>query len=713
MKTSMITFALRLGCGALLLAAVPALADDAATPQKSLDPAMAAFLVQSGGGRLVIPQLKVLSPEIADILCQFPGDLLLDNVTEIDEAVAASLARHTCESWRACVRWIRGNVRPPALTLNGVKDLSDDAAAALAEHPGRIELRGLRKLASLPLATKLANHAPSTNDTNPGVRAWKEDKYLDALMFHAEQAQMDKLFFLPGNPLHLDNVASLVPTVVSELARHRGLLSLNGLKTLSDESAAALGRHMGGLLLDGLTVLSNAAAEELAGSDGRLSLSGVTSLTDEQLEFMSAHEGELQLDGIRSLSDHQAAILAKHTGSISLGGVTEASPMVLTAILNKPKAVDAWIRLDGLHSLPDELAGVLGGCGCSVSLCGVRTISPATAASLAASSGAIRLNGITEMPSEIAQCFSGKDNALELNGLQKMPVELADALADHRGSLSLDGVQSLSRDVAMALSNHEGPLSLAGISTIDDDVAVALFRSETPIALAGLKDLKEAGAKALATHFNSVAGGYNKRRRGTALSEQLKAYPELRPALLELGESRGRVRERSEAECPDGPAALTPALAASLAAYDGPLTLNHVTTLDAAAARQLAKHRGKLSLKGLRTLDDDTASALGDHRGRLELAGVYTLSEKASLALCRHKDVSGKSRLLSGVPSERALRRATDDDWDLQLPSIVYVVTERAANALENRTGLEFVEKSFEELPTGQRQRMVAPGFGF
>lgn len=712
MKIPETLFASRLVCAAVLLAGVPTIAEDATPSRKSLDPAMAAFLVQSGGGHLVIPDLKVLSPEIADILCQFPGDLLLDGVTEIDEDVAASLARHTCESWRACPGWIRGNVRPPTLTLNGVKELSDDAAAALAEHPGRIELRGLRKLTSLPLATKLASHAPSTDDTNPGVRAWKEDNNLDALMFHAEQALMDKLFFLPGNPLRLDNVSSLLPVVASELARHRGLLSLNGVKTLSDDLAVALGRHTGGILLDGLTTLSDAAAEELSGSDGCLSLAGVASLTDEQLEFLSAHEGELQLDGIRGLSDHQAAILAKHTGSISLGGMTDASPTALTAILNKPKAADSWIRLDGLRSLPDELAAVLGGCGCSVSLCGLRTISPAMAASLPASSGTIRLNGITEMSPEIARCFSGKDNALELNGLPKLPVELADALADHRGPLSLDGVQSLSRDVAMALSNHEGPLSLAGISTIDDDAAVALFRSETPIAIAGLKNVKEAGAKALASHLNSVARGYNQRRRSTAMSEKLEAHPELRPALIELGESRSRVRERSEAEHPDGPAALTPALATSLAANDGPLTLNHVTTLDAAVARQLAKHRGTLSLNGLRTLDDATASALGDHRGRLELAGVYTLSEKATLALCRHKDISGKSRQHEkqfGVYFQSHM----DDDCDLQLPSLVYVVTERAATALENRTGLGFVEKSFEELPTGQRQRMVAPGFGF
>jgi hypothetical protein len=594
----MISSAWRLICVVLLLAAVPALADDAASPHKSLDPAMAAFLVQSGGGRLALPDLRALSPEIAEILCEFPGDLLLDGVTEIDEAVAASLARHTCESWHSSVNWVRGNVQYPILTLNGVKELSDDAAAALAEHPGRIELQGLRKLTSLPLATKLASHAPATDATKPPVpENWNpatNPKLMDALSHHAEQVRLDRLFYRPGNPLHLDHLESLTGPFAAEISRPRGFLYLNGLKMLPEDVAVALGRHSGGLSLNGLAALPEAAAEELSVTDGGLSLSGVTSLTDRQLELLSEHEGDLKLDGIRSLSDHQAGLLAKHTGSISLSGLTEASTAALTAILNKPKAADSWIRLDGLHALPDELAGALGSCECSLSFCGLRTISPAVAASLAASPGAIRLNGITSMPPEIAQCFAGKDKALHLDGLRDLPAELADALADHRGPLSLDGVQTLSRDAAMALSNHEGPLSLRGLSTIDDNVAVALFRSEMPIALAGLTGIKEAGARALASHLDAVARGFNRNLRKKGLEQNadindLVEVEDEESGGVELGVQiriEDRVREMNDAEQPDGPKALTPEVARLLAACDGPLILDHLKELSADTARR-------------------------------------------------------------------------------------------------------------------------------
>jgi len=727
MKTNIISIACQLGCVAWLLAAVPVLADDAASPQKSLDPAMAAFVVQSGGGRLVLTDLRSLSPEITDILFEFPGDLMLDGVTEIDEAVAASLARHTCESWHSSVNWVRGNVQYPTLTLNGVKELSDDAAAALAEHPGRIELQGLRTLTSLPLATKLASHAPATDATRPPVpEDWNpanNPEVMDALSHHAEQVRLDRLFYRPGNPLHLDHLESLTGPLAAELSRHRGLLSLNGLKVLPEDVAVALGRHTGGLSLNGLTTLSEAAAEELSAADGGLSLSGVTSFSDRQFELLSEHEGDLTLDGIRSLSDHQAALLARHTGSISLGGLTEASTAALTAILNKPKAADSWIHLDGLRGLPDGLASVLGACECGVSLCGLRSISPAVAASLAASPGAVRLNGITTLPPEIAQCFAGKDKALDLGGLRDVPAELADALADHRGSLSLDGVQSLSRDAAMALSNHEGPLSLRGLSTIEDDVALALFRSEMPIALAGLTGIKEAGARALASHLDTVARGSNQNfrrmglERNADINDLVEVEDEENPGYVKMGVQiriDNRVREMNEAEQPDGPKALTPEAARLLAACDGPLILDHVKSLSADTARQLAKHRGTLSLNGLRTIDDGTASALGDHRGRLLLAGVYTLSEKAALALCRHKDLGGKSRQHEKQFGIDLMNR-NDEDCDLQVPGLVYVITEKAANALENKTGLGFLEDSFEALPTGEESPLLdgLPGFGF
>lgn len=687
-------------------------ADAPAESVKPLDTTAVQSLVEGGASRLTLPNLKTVTPEIADILSTFQGDLTLGGITTLDEAAAGRLAGHTCESWYSS---LKGNVPYPALVMDGIKELDDAAADAIAEHPGRIQMEGLRKLSSLSLATKLASHRPETADTKPKVpenaNFFRNPELMDALSYHSRQVLLDKLFFRPGNPLRLDRLKSLSGPIAGELSRHRGFLSLDGLESLPDDVAVALGRHSGGLSLDGLTTLSDAAVEELSASDGMLSLCGIESFSDEQMRHLSEHEGDLRLDGVRRLSDAQAAMLSQHEGGISLGGLTEASTGVVASILKKRTTPGSWIRLDGLRSLPDDLAEALGRCECSLSFGGLKTISPALAASVAGTPGAIRLAGVIRLSPEAAMAFGGKTKEIMLDGLREMPVDLADALGDHRGPLSLDGLKSLSRDAAMSLSNHDGPLSLGGIEALDDDLALVLFRSETPIALAGLKKMTKAGARALAGHLDAVSATYNLWRREAAIELMTSPRLEGQPiaALAAQQEAKGSrlsdqsayrrfTREMNAAECPDGPTVLTPELAALLAAYDGPLILDHLTSLDTETARQLAKHRGMLSLRGLRVIGSATAAALSEHRGTLDLAGLYTLGERAALALCRHKDLGGKPRTrLSREDDGRH-----EDDCDLLVPGLVYVVTERAANAIEKKTGLGFLEAAFEPLPTGE-----------
>jgi hypothetical protein len=48
------------------------------------------------------------------------------------------------------------------------------------------------------------------------------------------------------------------------LSKHKGLLELNGLTSLSDAAADSLSKHSGPLELNGLTSLSDAAADALS-----------------------------------------------------------------------------------------------------------------------------------------------------------------------------------------------------------------------------------------------------------------------------------------------------------------------------------------------------------------------------------------------------------------------------------------------------------------
>lgn len=57
--------------------------------------------------------------------------------------------------------------------------------------------------------------------------------------------------------LYLNGLTSLSDAAVAALAKHEGSLFLNGLTSLSNASAAALSKHEEYLSLDGLTTLSD------------------------------------------------------------------------------------------------------------------------------------------------------------------------------------------------------------------------------------------------------------------------------------------------------------------------------------------------------------------------------------------------------------------------------------------------------------------------
>ncbi|MFM8272305.1 MAG: DUF1588 domain-containing protein, partial [Gemmata sp.] len=118
-------------------------------------------------------------------LARRQGDLALDGLAELSDDAAAALADH----------------RGGTLSLNGLKNLSDAAAAALARHDGRLSLNGLATL-SAAAAGALAKH--------------------------------------PGDWLILDGLTTLTASAASALAQHPGVTSLNGLTALAPEALKAL-----------------------------------------------------------------------------------------------------------------------------------------------------------------------------------------------------------------------------------------------------------------------------------------------------------------------------------------------------------------------------------------------------------------------------------------------------------------------------------------
>jgi len=97
-------------------------------------------------------------------------------------------------------------------------------------------------------------------------------------------------------------------------AVHRArVVDLSEFKSIADVAAEALAKHKGILLLDGLTTLSDAAAKALAKHEGELCLDGLKTLSDAAAEALGKHKGKVVLgDDLKTLSDAVAKALGKH-----------------------------------------------------------------------------------------------------------------------------------------------------------------------------------------------------------------------------------------------------------------------------------------------------------------------------------------------------------------------------------------------------------------
>lgn len=178
---------------------------------KQLSPAAGASLAKGSG----IFDIRSFGPELSD---------------QTAEAIAKQMAAGPCRqidcnglkklsSPAFSVAVLSRYQQGPHSTLNGVAEITDDVAKALAEYNGNLNgLPSLTSLKSAPLAAKYA-------------------------------AQ-------PGD-LKFAKLTAISDDVAKALATHKGKLDLSGLQSLSDEAARALARHEDELLLTGLTTLSD------------------------------------------------------------------------------------------------------------------------------------------------------------------------------------------------------------------------------------------------------------------------------------------------------------------------------------------------------------------------------------------------------------------------------------------------------------------------
>jgi len=311
------------------------------------------------------------------------------------------------------------------------------------------------------------------------------------------------------------------------------------------------------------------------------------------------------------------------------------------------------------------------------------------AALLAEGHGDLFLDGLRELPEEVAKAFvkCGRqdEDLFSLEGF-------ADSGALHLQTLlSLNGLETLSIPAAECLSQSwRDPIHLDGLSSIPDEAAEALAARTKQISLRGLGGLSD--------------------RAAAALGKMAAAFPLKKSAELFQGsalDSILQVREWMETGVHEG-SGLSTAAAASLSKHTGYLCLDGLRSLSEPAAEALSRHSGDLYLNGLRQLDASIATRLASHRGQcMSFDGLRSLEEPAARALAAYKGCLSFCRLeiLPG-PVAEALSRSASPCLFL---NGVKSLSDRAADSLSRYPGelcldgLESLSEAAAESLSGHR----------
>ena len=263
------------------------------------------------------------------------------------------------------------------------------------------------------------------------------------------------------------------------------------------------------------------------------------------------------------------------------------------------------------------------------------------------------LDAVTQLTPETAELLVKAERPLSLNGLTEVSQELATALAKHApvkgfgsADLRLNGIKILTPEAAGALSAHEGKVLLYGLEKIESlPLARKLARQWGELRL-GLIELSPEVAGELAKHRGNEEdktrpGVTFRRQDGGASILRLDNLESLSPGAAEALAAHEGVLVLN------GLSTLPTAVAGSLAKRTGnsktrrtgTLVLNGLASLSPEAAAALAAFPGELVLKGLTSLTPETATALASHKGRLHLTGLTELSPAARAALSAHPNL--------------------------------------------------------------------------
>ena len=419
-------------------------------------------------------------------------------------------------------------------------------------------------------------------------------------------------------------------------------LSLNGLRDLGPAAAATLADHTRILKLDGLRTLTAETARALFSPPGKrelfaVSLRGLESLSADTARELAAARTAIDLSGLRTLEPDAAAMIARFGADPQTGGG------------------EGILDLSGLRELSPEAARALTsrdgpGFRGTLDLSGLRTLPPEVARGLRHHSGLLLLEDLEAITPEAATALLGEQKAIGLRGLRTLPADTAAALAGHRGSLFVAATAPLAVSVARALGRHTGPsLLIAELESLDPAAAAELARHPGDLQFPHLTTLSAETAAALAMHTGGIS------------------LPKVRDLPADVAERLAAGRASSLGL---GVRRLSPGAAAALARYRGTLWLYGLLELDSAALAATAElntswlthiapdalhsltqrtdKKHGLVLSGLKTLSAEQAAALAGYRGSLDLDGVTSLAPAVARALAAGRPQAAEDPSVGG-----------------------------------------------------------------
>ncbi|MCB9897945.1 MAG: hypothetical protein H6825_08075 [Planctomycetes bacterium] len=236
----------------------------------------------------------------------------------------------------------------------------------------------------------------------------------------------------------------------------------------------------------------------LLGLDPRLDRPLVdAALHDQALAVDDPSRALLALPGVEALTPAEASTLARFDGlRLALPGLLSLDvPLARTLATFGTGRPEVELFLDGVATLDAEAAAALADFGgARLSLGGLRVLDVASARTLASYQGLLVLNGMFDIPPDVALALAqptrtSARRGLALDGPRRIDVALARALGAFRGgTLSLAGVEELEPDQVAALAPARAArLRLDSVRTATPEIVDALCRvSAETVSLRGL-----------------------------------------------------------------------------------------------------------------------------------------------------------------------------------------------------------------------------------